>query len=196
MKEITSLPLTSMNNAAHFLFVSNMADRAEQDAAVAAKCAAQAKALRDAVTAEDENLQVSAKSLTTDKIAEADRLRDQLYAGYKKAVGGYTNFPMESMAEAAKVLNQHIRDYKIDVQSQLDKETGLLVNFIQDLEGKHKAQVETLALGAFVKKLKAANEEVRSLTGSGRTSGRRGRRARSRPPAPRATRRTGCSSCT
>lgn len=165
MKEILSLPLTSLNNAAHFLFVSNMAERAEKDGAVAEKCAAQAKALRAAVTAEDENLRTSAKSLTTDKIVAADRLRDQLYSGYKKAVAGYAGFPVEELAEAAAVLAQHIKDYKIDVQAQLDKETGLLVNFIQDLEGTFRAQVETLSLGAFVEKLKAANEDVRKLTG-------------------------------
>ena len=164
MKEITTFYIGGMTNAAHFLFVSNMADRAEKDAAVSEKCAAQVKALRDAVTAEDESLQISAKSLITDKIAEADRLRDQLYAGYKKAVGGYANFPVAEMAEAAKVLNQHIKDYKIDTQAQLDKETGLLVNFLQDLEGKLKAQVDALSLGAFVEKLKAANETVRELT--------------------------------
>ena len=165
MREIQSIFLGNMNNAAHFLFVSNMAGRAEKDSAVSEKCAAQVKALREAVTAEDESLQVSAKSLTTDKIAAADRLRDQLYAGYKKAVAGYAGFPVESLADAAKVLQQHIKDYKIDVQAQLDKETGLLVNFIQDLEGKYKAQVEALSLTAFVEKLKAANEEVRELTG-------------------------------
>ena len=164
MKEIQSIFLGNMNNAAHFLFVSNMAERAEKDSAVSEKCKAQVAALREAVTAEDENLQISAKSLTTDKIAAADRLRDQLYAGYKKAVAGYVNFPMESMADAAKVLNQHIKDYKIDVQAQLDKETGLLVNFVQDLEDKFAEQVKTLSLGAFVEKLKSANEDVRSLT--------------------------------
>ncbi|MDE5614349.1 MAG: hypothetical protein K2I74_06880, partial [Treponemataceae bacterium] len=135
------------------------------DAVVAEKCKAQVAALRAAVTAEDESLQVSAKSLTTDKIAAADRVRDQLYAGYKKAVAGYAGFPVESLADAAKVLQQHIKDYKIDVQTQLDKETGLLVNFIQDLEGKYKPQVDALSVGAFVEKLKAANEEVRELTG-------------------------------
>ena len=164
MKEIQSLPLTTMNNGAHFMFVSNMAERAEKDTAVAEKCKAQVAALRSAVKAEDENLQISAKSLTTDKIAEADRLRDQLYAGYKKAVGGYANFPVEDVAEAAKVLQQHIKDYKIDTQAQLDKETGLLVNFVQDLEGKFAEQVKMLSLTAFVEKLKAANEEVRELT--------------------------------
>ena len=165
MKEIQSIALVNINNAAHFTFVSNMAERAEKDAAVSEKCAAQVKAFRAAVTAEDENLKISAKSLVTDKIAEADRLRDQLYAGYKKAVAVYVNFPVESLAEAAKVLNQHIKDYKIDVKAQLDKETGLLVNFIQDLEGKFAEQVKALSLGAFVEKLKAANEDVRSLTG-------------------------------
>ena len=165
MKEIQSIALVNINNAAHFTFVSNMADRAEKDATVSEKCAAQVKAFRAAVTAEDENLKISAKSLVTDKIAASDRLRDQLYAGYKKAVAGYVNFPVESLAEAAKVLNQHIKDYKIDVKAQLDKETGLLVNFIQDLEGKFAAQVKALSLTAFVEKLKAANEEVRELTG-------------------------------
>ena len=165
MKEIQSIFLGNLNNAAHFMFVSNMAERAEKDSAVSEKCKAQVAALREAVTAEDENLQISAKSLTTDKIAAADRLRDQLYAGYKKAVAGYVNFPVEEMADAAKALNQHIKDYKIDVQAQLDKETGLLVNFVQDLEGKFAEQVKALSLGAFVEKLKAANEEVRSLTG-------------------------------
>ena len=165
MKEIQSIALVNINNAAHFTFVSNMAERAEKDSTVSEKCAAQVKAFRAAVQAEDENLKISAKSLVTDKIADADRLRDQLYAGYKKAVAGYVNFPVESLAEAAKVLNQHIKDYKIDVKAQLDKETGLLVNFIQDLEDKFAEQVKTLSLGAFVEKLKAANEEVRSLTG-------------------------------
>ena len=55
MKEIGSISLMNMNNAAHFLFVSNMADRTEKDSAVAEKCAAQVKSLREAVTAEDEN---------------------------------------------------------------------------------------------------------------------------------------------
>ncbi|MDE6350572.1 MAG: hypothetical protein K2K67_06195 [Treponemataceae bacterium] len=165
MKEIQVFYIGGMNNGAHFTFVSNMAERAEKDSAVSEKCKAQVKALREAVAAEDENLQISAKSLTTDKIAVADRLRDQLYAGYKKAVAGYVNFPVEEMADAAKALNQHIKDYKIDVQAQLDKETGLLVNFVHDLEGKFAERVKALSLGAFVEKLKAANEDVRSLTG-------------------------------
>ena len=68
------------------------------------------------------------------------------------------------MAKAAKVLTQHIKDYAIDPKMQLDKETGLLMNFIDDLEKKYSSEVQTLSLGAFVTALKAANEKVRTLT--------------------------------
>ena len=72
--------------------------------------------------------------------------------------------PIADMAQAAKVLAQHIKDYKINTADQLDKETGLLVNFISDLEGKYSAQVTTLGLTAFVTNMKEANERVRTLT--------------------------------
>ena len=52
---------------------------------------------------------------------------------------------------------------KINTAGQLDKETGLLVNFITDLEDKYSAQVAKLGLTAFVTNLKEANERVRML---------------------------------
>lgn len=72
--------------------------------------------------------------------------------------------PIADMAQAAKILSQHIKDYKINTADQLDKETGLLVNFISDLEDKYAAQVAKLGLTAFVTNLKEANERVRTLT--------------------------------
>ena len=48
MKEIQQFAPSHMNNAAHFLFVSNMAGRAEKDTTVAEKCATQVTALRAA----------------------------------------------------------------------------------------------------------------------------------------------------
>ena len=109
-------------------------------------------------------MKVSQKSMLTDDIATADAERDGLYSGYKKAVNGFQNLPVENMAKAAKVLTQHIKDYAIDPKMQLDKETGLLMNFIDDLEKKYSSEVQTLSLGAFVTALKAANEKVRTLT--------------------------------
>ena len=164
MKEINDINIQRMNNGAHFTFVSNILTRAEADTTVKAKASEFVSNFKAAVAAEDEALKISQKSLLTDDIAKADSDRDALYAGYKKAVEGFLAIPVEDMSQAAKVLSQHIKDYKINTADQLDKETGLLVNFISDLENKYSSQVSTLGLAAFVTNMKEANERVRTLT--------------------------------
>lgn len=164
MKEIYDINIQRMNNGAHFTFVSNILARAEADTAVNGKASELVSNFKAAVAAEDEALKISQKSLLTDDIAKADIDRDALYAGYKKAVEAFLAMPIADMAQAAKVLAQHIKDYKINTAGQLDKETGLLVNFITDLEDKYSAQVAKLGLTAFVTNLKEANERVRMLT--------------------------------
>ena len=164
MKEIYDINIQRMNNGAHFTFVSNILARAEADTTVKGKASELVSNFKAAVAAEDEALKISQKSLLTDEIAKADSDRDALYAGYKKAVEGFLAMPIADMAQAAKILSQHIKDYKINTAAQLDKETGLLVNFISDLEDKYAAQVAKLGLTAFVTNLKEANERVRTLT--------------------------------
>lgn len=164
MKEIYDINIQRMNNGAHFTFVSNILARAEADTAVKGKASELVSNFKVAVAAEDEALKISQKSLLTDDIAKADIDRDALYAGYKKAVEAFLAMPIADMAQAAKVLAQHIKDYKINTAGQLDKETGLLVNFLTDLEDKYSAQVAKLGLTAFVTNLKEANERVRMLT--------------------------------
>ena len=164
MKEIYDINIQRMNNGAHFTFVSNILARAEADTTVKGKASELVSNFKTAVSAEDEALKISQKSLLTDEIAQADSDRDALYAGYKKAVEGFLAMPIADMAQAAKVLAQHIKDYKINTADQLDKETGLLVNFISDLEDKYATQVAKLGLTAFVTNLKEANERVRTLT--------------------------------
>ena len=164
MKEIYDINIQRMNNGAHFTFVSNILARAEADTAVKGKASELVSNFKAAVSAEDEALKISQKSLLTDEIAKADSDRDALYAGYKKAVEGFLAMPIADMAQAAKILSQHIKDYKINTADQLDKETGLLVNFISDLEDKYTEQVAKLGLTAFVTNLKEANERVRTLT--------------------------------
>ena len=164
IKEILDINIQRMNNGAHFTFASNILARAEADTTVKGKASEFVSNLKASVAAEDEALKISQKSLLTDEIAKADSYSDALYAGYMKAVEGFLAMPIADMAQAAKVLAQHIKDYKINTADQLDKETGLLVNFITDLENKYSAQVAKLGLTAFVTNMKEANERVRTLT--------------------------------
>ena len=162
-KEILPINLVRMNSGAHFEYVSMMLASVQSQAAVKQKVADLVAALASAIEAEDAALKVSTKSFITDDIAQADQDRDTFYAGYKKAVEGFLHMPVADMAQAAKVLKQHIKDYRINTRAQIDQNTGLLANFIADLEGKYAAQVATLGLSVFVTHMKEANERVRTL---------------------------------
>ena len=164
--KIGEIYLGHMNNAAHFLYVTNVLARAEASEAVVAKAATQVTNLKATLAKEDECFKLSTKSLTTDEIAKADAERDDLYIGYKSAVEAFLRHPVAEMAQAAKVLNQHIKDYNIDTKMQLDKETGAIINLISDLEGKYKSEVELLSLTPFVTSLKEVNETLRKHTGT------------------------------
>ena len=164
MKEINVINLPRINNGAHFMFVSNILARAEADAVVRSKAAGLLSALKDAVAAEDLALNTSSKSLLTDEIAKADKERDALYIGYKKAVDGFCAINVAEVSKTANILAQHIKDYRISIADQLDKQTGMLMNFIADLETKYAPLVESLSLTLFVTKMKEANERVRKLT--------------------------------
>ncbi len=164
-KMIHSISLPRMNNGAHFEYVSTIfasvqsLQKKDMDALILERVAA----FSVAVAAEDEALKISAKSLITDDIAQADDERCALYVGYKKAVIGCRYMTDNNLATAAKVLNQHIKDYDIYVKAQIDKKTGLLANLIADLEGKYADHVVALGLTVFVTHMKLANERVRSL---------------------------------
>lgn len=164
MRQINEINLQRMNNGAHFTFMSDVLARALADEAVMAKAEALVNALKTAVAAEDDALKLSQKNMLTDDIAKADSDRDSLYYAYKQAVESTLGVSVEALQGAAKVLAQHIKDYRIDPKAELHQETGLLVNFIADLEGKYQTQVATLGLTAIVAALKEANERVRSYT--------------------------------
>ena len=114
IKEILDINIQRMNNGAHFTFASNILARAEADTTVKGKASEFVSNLKASVAAEDEALKISQKSLLTDEIAKADSYSDALYAGYMKAVEGFLAMPIADMAQAAKVLAQHIKDYKIN----------------------------------------------------------------------------------
>lgn len=162
MNEIGTISLERMNNGAHFLFVSNVLGFAEASKIIKEKAQALISALKDAVAKEDKYLQISHRSVLTADIEECDAERDALYSGYKNAVKGYLNHPSNDYAERAGKLWQHLKDHGLIPQLQLDRETGMLTNFISDLEGQYKDDVETLNLTPFVAGMKSANEDVRN----------------------------------
>lgn len=162
MKEIKDIILRLLPNATHFSYHADFLKALEADTKAKAKVETQLEAYKTALKKEEESLIISQKSLKTDEINQADQERDTLYTGLKKMVDSYAHLPNLDTQKAQKVLEQLIKDYGIKTTLPMDEETGLLVNFIQDLEQKYTNEVQVLGLANFIAPLKVANEKVRT----------------------------------
>ena len=162
MTDIKTIDLPKLNNGAHYEFMKVVSERFATETALSTNAAAKKamEALAAALKEEDRCLVISQKSLITDDIKAADDKRDNIFRGLRKSIKGLTDAPVADVAQAAKELQQCLVDYRIDPAMQLDRETGLLHNFIADLETKYATQVTKLGLTLFVAPLKEANAKV------------------------------------
>ena len=162
MIDIQKVDLVGMNNGAHYEFMKVVSDRFATETALSTNASAKKamEALAAALKEEDHCLVISRRNLITDDIRAADKTRDDIFRSLRKAINGFTDAPVPDVAKAGKVLKQCVADYAINPAMQLDRETGLLHNFIADLETKYAAQVTKLGLTLFVAPLKEANAKV------------------------------------
>ena len=160
MKQINSISLERMSNGSHFLFITDTVGLATADAKVKTKVTAELTALQTALKAEDDALALSKANLLSKEIKAIDAERDKHYKALRKAITFFLNHPDAELVKAAARLERLLKDYNIDPKMQLDRETGLLHNFIADLETKYAAQVTKLGLTLFVAPLKEANAKV------------------------------------
>ncbi|MFC2378451.1 MAG: DUF6261 family protein [Segatella oulorum] len=157
MVDIQKVDLVGMNNGAHYEFMKVVNDRFAAETTLSTNASAKKamEALAAALKEEDRCLVISRRNLITD-----DKTRDDIFRSLRKAINGFTDAPVPDVAKAGKVLKQCVADYAINPAMQLDRETGLLHNFIADLETKHAAEVAKLGLTLYVAPLKEANAKV------------------------------------
>ena len=162
MIDIQKVDLVGMNNGAHYEFMKVVNDRLAAETTLSTNASAKKamEALAAALKEEDRCLVISRRNLITDDIRAADKTRDDIFRSLRKAINGFTDAPVADVAKAGKVLKQCVADYAINPAMQLDRETGLLHNFIADLETKHAAEVAKLGLTLYVAPLKEANAKV------------------------------------
>ena len=162
MVDIQKVDLVGINNGAHYEFMKVVNDRFAAETTLSTNASAKKamEALAAALKEEDRCLVISRQNLITDDIRTADKTRDDIFRSLRKAINGFTDAPVPDVAKAGKVLKQCVADYAINPAMQLDRETGLLHNFIADLETKHAAEVAKLGLTLYVAPLKEANAKV------------------------------------
>ena len=164
MKQIEAIKLKDMKSGAHFLFITDTVGLATADAKVKTKVTAELTALQTALKAEDDALALSKANLLSGEIKTLDTERDKHYKALRKAIKFFLNHPDAELVKAAVRLERLLKDYNIDPKMQLDRETGLLLNLIGDLETKSAADVTALALTPVVQAMKQANDKLREVT--------------------------------
>ena len=164
MKQINSISLERMSNGSHFLFITDAVGLATADAKVKTKVTAELTALQTALKAEDDALALSKANLLSKEIKAIDAERDKHYKALRKAIKFFLSHPDAEQVKAAQRLERLLKDYNIDPKMQLDRETGLLLNLISDLETKSAADVTALALTPVVQAMKQANDKLREVT--------------------------------
>ena len=164
MKQIEPIKLGIMSNGSHFLFITDTVGLATADAKVKTKVTAELTALQTALKAEDDALALSKVNLLSKEIKAVDAERDKHYKALRKAITFFLNHPDAELVKAAARLEQLLKDYNIDPKMQLDRETGLLLNLISDLETKSAADVTALSLTPVVQAMKQANDKLREVT--------------------------------
>lgn len=156
-----------MTNAVHFSVDEAFNTRLAAAAFTHTALAALADEFSDALADEDKYLQLSRASSLSAEISEADGERDKLYLTVKQVATAWAGQELEPQATAATAIKKIVDTYKIDVRSQLDKESGLLTNFITDVTATDMAtHLTTLGLTATVAKMEEANEQVKELLAS------------------------------
>ena len=163
MVQVEGLNLEGLSNGAHFSYHKTTVERAKADATIPTKCTSFLTIYETGLAELDKVFKLSQKNLLTDEIAASDAVRDKAYRAYYACVKALVDFPDEEMAAAAKILFQHLKDYNINLQGQMDKQTGELLNLTADLTEKYAEQVATLNLTKVAEKLKEANDQTAAL---------------------------------
>ena len=123
---------------------------------------------KDSVTAVDDAYKLSRASDYTQKIADEDDRRDNLYRQLVNLLKMYRRFGYDTeKKEAADYLWNIVKKYGVDPCENYSEESGKLQQMLQELTTDAQAELRTAKLGIenLITQLNTANEQVRTLMG-------------------------------
>lgn len=118
------------------------------------------------VTAVDDAYKLSRASDYTQKIADEDDRRDNLYKQLVSMLKMFKRFNYDAeKKEAATYLWNIVKKYNVDVNENYSEESGKLQQMLQELTSDAQAELRTAKLGIenIITQLNTANEQVRTL---------------------------------
>ncbi|MDR0757254.1 MAG: DUF6261 family protein [Tannerella sp.] len=111
----------------------------------------------------DVAIEIIRKSPETEKMTEADHLRDQTFHGLNNTIRAALYHYDPKQSEAARQLTILLDRFGNLARKAPNEETAGLYNFIQELEGQYAGFVTTLGLTEWVKELSMRNDAYETL---------------------------------
>ena len=161
--KIKSIDLTRLHNAEHFQFCYEMNELIVKYTPTAIDAQTLYPAFEQAVTDEDQSFKIVQKSALSKEIELADKKRDTTFAGLRAQVKAQVKHFDADAAAAAYRLQVLFDAYGDIARKSLDQETADITNLVQDLNGKHKADVETIGFTSWVEQLDTENQSFDAL---------------------------------
>ena len=97
------------------------------------------------------------KSALTEKIQEADVLRDNMCLGINEISKAYLRHFDADTCDAAKRIRIVMDAYGNIARKPLQEQTSAVYNLLQELQGKHKDDIRMIGLDAWVNRLQETN---------------------------------------
>ena len=153
--QVENVGVTRASNAAHYEFFSMVMKRTTDITLDHPLWKQAAEDFAKAFSEEDSAFRQYTSSLQTEPLKLADEERDKLYSALRDAIKAYVKFPVAETADAAKKLKRVLDNYNLHIADNYLKESGTIVNILQDFGG--------LAAELDLLRLREANDKVRKL---------------------------------
>ena len=164
MYEIKSMNLRPLRNSEGFQYhnehIALITERDPRRLGIAAEFGAYVAAFNEF----DDAFKLTQKSSFTELIKDADHERDKTRTGMYFITRGMINHHDQTISSAAVRTDILFNNTYGNVNKKsYNEQTGLIINMIQDLRGKHAADVAALGLTAWVDELERRNNVVQDL---------------------------------
>lgn len=161
MSKVFNFSKTQLDNPTHVKTMQRFADRLS--AVTHPKLADAKSAFLTALAKEDSDFKKQTGSDITQLIADADLRRDRAYGSLSQVARAFAQgFGTKEQTDCAERLLRIVTTYKVDVNAQYDRESGVLDNFIKDVEAA-TLPLDTIGLANVFAELKTANTECDRL---------------------------------
>lgn len=120
-------------------------------------------AFENALNDEDASFKIVSKSVLTQEIEDADKKRDVTFSGIRDQIKALQKHFDAEIAVAASRLQILFGAYGNLSRKSFDQETADIYNLLQDLNGKHKTDVETIGFARWIEQLDAENKAFDTL---------------------------------